>query len=28
VVTLRNPDSGVVIQGTVGQDGIVRLGTP
>jgi flagella basal body P-ring formation protein FlgA len=26
VVTLRNPDSGVTIQGTVGPDGIVRLG--
>jgi flagella basal body P-ring formation protein FlgA len=28
VVTLRNPDSGVVIQGTVAQDGTVHLGTP
>jgi len=28
VVTLRNPDSGVVIQGTVAQDGTVRLGSP
>ena len=28
VVTLRNPDSGVVIQGTVGPDGTVRLGAP
>jgi flagella basal body P-ring formation protein FlgA len=28
VVTLRNPDSGVIIQGTVGPDGIVRLGVP
>jgi flagella basal body P-ring formation protein FlgA len=26
VVTLRNPDSGVVIQGTVERDGTVRLG--
>jgi flagella basal body P-ring formation protein FlgA len=26
VVTLRNPDSGVVIQGTVESDGTVRLG--
>ncbi|MBX9589512.1 MAG: flagellar basal body P-ring formation protein FlgA [Hyphomonadaceae bacterium] len=26
VVTLRNPDSGVVIQGTVERDGSVRLG--
>jgi len=28
VVKLRNPDSGVVIQGTVGRDGTVRLGAP
>jgi flagellar basal body P-ring formation protein FlgA len=28
VVTLRNPDSGAIIQGTVGPDGIVRLGAP
>ena len=28
VVTLRNPDSGVVIQGTVERDGSVRLGAP
>lgn len=28
VVTLRNPDSGVVIQGTVERDGTVRLGVP
>jgi flagellar basal body P-ring formation protein FlgA len=28
VVTLRNPDSGVTIQGTVGSDGTVRLGAP
>lgn len=28
VVTLRNPDSGVVIQGTVERDGTVRLGAP
>ena len=26
VVTLRNPDSGVVIQGTVERDGSIRLG--
>jgi flagellar basal body P-ring formation protein FlgA len=26
VVTLRNPDSGVVIQGTVERDGTIRLG--
>jgi flagella basal body P-ring formation protein FlgA len=26
VVTLRNPDSGVIIQGTVERDGTVRLG--
>ena len=28
VVKLRNPDSGVVIQGTVSRDGTVRLGAP
>jgi flagella basal body P-ring formation protein FlgA len=28
VVNLRNPDSGVVIQGTVETDGTVRLGVP
>ena len=28
VVTLRNPDSGVVIQGLVDRDGTVRLGVP
>ncbi len=28
VVKLRNPDSGVIIQGTVGRDGTVRLGAP
>ena len=28
VVTLRNPDSGVIIQGTVERDGTVRLGAP
>ena len=28
IVTLRNPDSGVTIQGTVGPDGTVRLGAP
>ena len=28
VVKLRNPDSGVVIQGTVERDGTVRLGAP
>ena len=27
-VKLRNPDSGVIIQGTVGRDGTVRLGAP
>lgn len=28
VVTLRNPDSGVIIQGMVERDGTVRLGAP
>lgn len=28
VVTLRNPDSGLIIQGTVERDGTVRLGAP
>ena len=28
VVKLRNPDSGVIIQGTVERDGTVRLGAP
>jgi flagella basal body P-ring formation protein FlgA len=28
VVTLRNPDSGVVIQGLVDRDGTVRMGAP
>jgi flagellar basal body P-ring formation protein FlgA len=28
VVTLRNPDSGIVIQGTVERNGSVRLGAP
>jgi flagellar basal body P-ring formation protein FlgA len=28
VVTLRNPDSGVVIQGTVERNGSIRLGAP
>jgi flagellar basal body P-ring formation protein FlgA len=28
VVTMRNPDSGTIIQGTVERDGTVRLGAP
>ena len=28
VITLRNPDSGVVIQGTVQPDGTIQLGAP